>query len=635
MSTNPSRPDDQIAPAISPESRAKTIVEDCYWAIQLLLHSQGRLGGLHLKGGVSSARDFIMTQLKMAAHIAGKPWKMVPVSVSPGRLVGGIDLASTLKKGLPVRLPGLLSEADGGFLVLAMAERQTDFALSSTGAALDLKAVQLERDGLSLVEGSVFDVIALDESEGDEVALKEGLKDRLALTLDCNIIPLSLLETGFEDLDEQYSASRLVFDNFADTVSLADDQRVLLVSTAQAFGLRSLRPVLAAEYVSKLLAFLMGDNCVENHHLERSVRLVLLPKAVQLPAAKPDQKPDETDPDETDPDQVGETPEQQPELEQEAENSSRDDEETDQSQENEKQQKSDPADQLIEAATADLPPEIWAQLRLAIAQQNAARGRKTEGKESKGRGRPAGVKRANGNSADRLDILATIRSAVPWQRLRRMAEKNDAPKRLIVRKDDFRLKRTKSPFRVATLFVVDASGSSAFSRLGEAKGAIELMLSDCYIRRDEVALIAFRGEGADLLLPLTRSVARVRKCLSLLPGGGATPLAAGLELVDILALSVSRKGLHPYIVLLSDGGANCSRAGEKGRAVGQADALVAARTFSLGNHKGVAIDISPRGKKDVREISEVAGLSYLRLPSANAHSLSASIKRGIAASGGF
>ncbi|MFN5457531.1 VWA domain-containing protein, partial [Bradyrhizobium sp.] len=104
-----------------------------------------------------------------------------------------------------------------------------------------------------------------------------------------------------------------------------------------------------------------------------------------------------------------------------------------------------------------------------------------------------------------------------------------------------------------TIFVVDASGSSALQRLAEVKGAVELLLAECYIRRDEVALIAFRGKGAELLLPPTRSLTRAKRSLAALPGGGGTPLSAAIFAATELALAVKAKGQAPTIVLMTDG----------------------------------------------------------------------------------
>ncbi|MDC6171477.1 VWA domain-containing protein, partial [Paucibacter sp. XJ19-41] len=123
----------------------------------------------------------------------------------------------------------------------------------------------------------------------------------------------------------------------------------------------------------------------------------------------------------------------------------------------------------------------------------------------------------------------TMRAAIPWQRLR-LVEREQlglgaSPARLLLRRDDFHIKRYRRPNETTTVFVVDASGSQALNRLAEAKGAVELLLADCYVRRDRVALIAFRGEGAEVLLAPTRSLVRARRSLSGLPGGGGTPLA--------------------------------------------------------------------------------------------------------------
>jgi magnesium chelatase subunit D len=105
----------------------------------------------------------------------------------------------------------------------------------------------------------------------------------------------------------------------------------------------------------------------------------------------------------------------------------------------------------------------------------------------------------------------------------------DRSQRVALRKDDFRVRRFIERTGTTVIFVVDASGSSALARLSEAKGAIELLLAESYARRDRVSLIAFRGTTAETLLPATRALARAKKVLAALPGGGGTPMATAID----------------------------------------------------------------------------------------------------------
>jgi len=111
------------------------------------------------------------------------------------------------------------------------------------------------------------------------------------------------------------------------------------------------------------------------------------------------------------------------------------------------------------------------------------------------------------------------------------------------------------PGRSNVLFMVDASASMATQRrLEVAKSAVLALLTSNYQHRDEVALMVFRGTGADLVMPFTRDVAGVEEALASVPTGGRTPLAAALtEATGIL------KGREPAIlVLFTDGRANVS-----------------------------------------------------------------------------
>ena len=165
------------------------------------------------------------------------------------------------------------------------------------------------------------------------------------------------------------------------------------------------------------------------------------------------------------------------------------------------------------------------------------------------------MRRGDPGGNARLNLIATLRAAAPWQGCGGRDAMRPADARVHVRREDFRVTRFKQRSETTALFVVDASGSAALHRLAETKGAVELLLADCYVRRDSVAVIAFRGRGAELLLPPTRSLVRASAAWPNCRAGG-TPLAAGIDAAALLAETIRRRGCTPLIVLLTDGRAN-------------------------------------------------------------------------------
>jgi magnesium chelatase subunit D len=225
-------------------------------------------------------------------------------------------------------------------------------------------------------------------------------------------------------------------------------------------------------------------------------------------------------------------------------------------------------------------------------------------------------------------VIDTLRAAAPWQPLR-ATELNaaSAPMRVRVRADDFRIRRFVDKTGSTTIFAVDASGSTALQRLAEAKGAVELLLSDCYLRRARVALIAFRGREAALLLPPTGSLLRAKRALSGLPGGGGTPLAAGIDLARLQAEAVQRRGELPSVVLLTDGRANIALDGQPDRARATEDALVAARAMHAAGIPALLIDTSARPRPQAANVAESMAADYLPLPYVDASRLSGAVRR--------
>jgi magnesium chelatase subunit D len=246
------------------------------------------------------------------------------------------------------------------------------------------------------------------------------------------------------------------------------------------------------------------------------------------------------------------------------------------------------------------------------------------------RGRPLDA-RPGSLAKGRLALVATLRAAAPWRKLREGATPLGDSRRVIVKPEDFRITRHRQKRGATTIFVVDASGSLAMTRLAEVKGAIEMLLADCYVRRDHVALIAFRGRVGELLLPPTRSTARARRELSSLPGGGGTPIAAGLDAALDVADQSRRRGQTPLIVILTDGRANIGRDGEPGRPKAMQDALDSARRIRAAHVAALAIDTAQvgapgRDEAPTRALAEAMTARYIRLPRADAAEINAAVR---------
>ena len=211
----------------------------------------------------------------------------------------------------------------------------------------------------------------------------------------------------------------------------------------------------------------------------------------------------------------------------------------------------------------------------------------------------------------RLDLLDTLRAAAPWQKLRAAGEDTG---RLRIRKDDFRIRRYVQRAELTTILVVDASGSTAFQRLAEAKGAVEPLLAQAYVARARVALIAFHHGEASLLLPPTRSLTRAKRLLADLPGGGGTPFASAIDLSLAVAVAEKSKQRTPMLVFLTDGRANIDRAGQPGRQAADRDALAAAKRVAQYGVRALFIDTSPRPQAGADRFAQAMRGSYASLP---------------------
>jgi magnesium chelatase subunit D len=574
------------------------------------------LGGVRVRAQAGPVRDAWLALLQTLMQ--GRAWKRMPATIGDDRLLGGLDLPATLAAGRAVLQPGLLAEADGGVLVLTMAERLPPSTAARVAQAMDAGEVAIARDGLDVRRRARFGVVALDEATGDDDELAAALHDRLAFDLDLRAIsPRVCIDEQLQQLAQASGGDLGAARDTVAAVALPVPLMEALCGTALALGVFSMRASLLAMAAARASAALDGNATAGDDDARLAAALVLAPRATRLPPA-------------TEPEDDAENPAEPPPPEAAAPEAEPPQPPSDPPLPDEPRAADDAEleDSVLEAAKAAIPLGLLSQLATGVGPRRAQRAQAGKaGAALRGgqRGRPIGSRRGQPAQGRRLHLIDTLRAAAPWQKLRRALQPDHAA-RVLVRPDDFQVARLRQKTATTTLFVVDASGSSALHRLAEAKGAVELLLADCYVRRDQVALIAFRGQQAELLLPPTRSLVRVKRSLSGLPGGGGTPLATALDLAGTLADSLQRRGQSPVVVVLTDGRANVARDGSGGRVRAQADALEQARQLAQLQAPVLLIDTSPKPQREAAELAQAMHARYLPLPHAGAAAVSQAVQ---------
>ena len=546
------------------------------------------------------------------------PFRRAPLGIGDDRLLGGLDLPATLRAGRPVAQSGLLAESDGGVLILAMAERISKATAARILGAMDSGEVRVEREGLGFRASARFGLVALDEGCGDDEGPPAALLDRLAFHLDLDSIgQKEAMERGFSLAS--IAAAREKHAS-AGACELSNECIEALATVAARLGVASARVLSLALRAARACCALRGGEAIDAEDVATAARLVLGPRATQLPAPN-EGKSSETEPSAAEAeserpetqDRPDSAPEQPPDVQNILENI------------------------VLAAAAAAIPDRLLSQIQFGRpGPARSERGGKAGAcAPAAKRGQCIGSGRGQWREG-RMALLDTIRAAAPWQQLRRKGAGGADPRRVIIHAEDFRFKRFRQHAETSAIFVVDASGSAAMQRLAEVKGAIELLLADCYVRRDSVALVAFRGVSAEIILQPTHSLARAKRTLAGLPGGGGTPIAAGIETALALADSVRRKGQSPLLVLMTDGRANIGRGGAPGRAVAMEDALQASRLVRAAGISALAIDTAPvyqcAAEPPTQRLGQAMNARYVKLPQANAAAVSQAVRAAAPAS---
>jgi len=476
--------------------------------------------------------------------------------VTEDRLLGGLNFEKTIMSGKRQMTQGLLAQAHSGILYCDELNLLDRFLAQHIASALSTSVVNVEREGLSVKVPADFVFIGTYDPDEGEVSAP------LADCVSMHVAPVDYLwpheraelvsrvATFNRDpvaFAGQYASCSMKLRQLVaqarrrlPQVEIRPEDHRRLALTAMQLGVEGNRADLFALRVARASAALSGRTLILEDDLKVAVQLVLLPR-------------------------MKENPKHEIRNSKQCFPSARDTGVLD----FEIRISDFPGgveDLLIQATDCHLPDKLLHPPQARSAGRGRGRIHHKKGSHPDAmrhnRGRYVGaVASRPGTGTIALD--ATLRAAAPLQKCRRQSAARDPAKTAVqVSADDLRWKRFKQKAGMLIIFVVDASGSMALNRMNQVKGAVSRLLQEAYQQRDMVALISFRGDRAEVLLPPSRSLERAKRALDAQPVGGGTPLAAGLHAVlDLARRARWKERRQTMLVLLTDGRANV--AGQK------------------------------------------------------------------------